>query len=67
MSAADWNSIQYVDENASESVVFAFRNGARTADATVRLRGLDAHAQYRVTSLNDRPGAHPVRIVPYEW
>jgi hypothetical protein len=56
VSAAGWNSIQYVDERAKESVVFAFRNGAKTADATVRLRGLEGQAQYRVTSLNDRPG-----------
>lgn len=56
VTAADWSSIQYIEENASESVVFAFRDGSKIADATIRLRGLDAHAQYRVTSLNDRPG-----------
>jgi hypothetical protein len=55
VNAADWNATQYVKEDASESVVFAFRNGSKQPDATIRLRGLDPAAQYRVTSLNDRP------------
>ena len=51
-----WSSIQYVKEDASESVVFVFRDGSETAQNRVYLRGLDQTAQYRVTSLNDRPG-----------
>src|ERR1700675_4452681 len=56
VAAAGWSSIQYVKEDSSESVVYIFRDKSEIADATVRLRGLDAKAKYRVTSLNDRPG-----------
>jgi hypothetical protein len=55
VSAAGWSSIQYVKENATESVVYIFREKSETADTTVQLRGLDANGKYRVTSLNDRP------------
>ncbi len=54
--ADGWSSIQYVKEDMTESVVYVFRDKSLTADTTVRLRGLDAKAKYRVTSLNDRPG-----------
>jgi hypothetical protein len=37
-------------------VVFVFRDKSGIADSKIRLRGLDAKAKYRVTSLNDRPG-----------
>ncbi len=56
VGAAGWTSLQYVEEGSSESVVYIFRDNSEIADTTVRLRGLDAHAKYRVTSLNDRPG-----------
>ena len=55
VAAAGWSSIQYVKEDATESVVYIFRDKSEVADTTVRLRGLDASAKYRVTSLNDRP------------
>jgi hypothetical protein len=60
VAAAGWNSIQYVKEDSTESVVFIFRDKSQTADPTVRLRGLDPAAKYRVTSLNDRPGRERV-------
>jgi hypothetical protein len=56
VDAAGWSSIQYVKEDATESVVYIFRDKSEAADTTVHLRGLDAKAKYRVTSLNDRPG-----------
>lgn len=56
LAAAGWSSIQYVKEDSTESVVYIFRDKSEIADNTVRLRGLDAKATYRVRSLNDRPG-----------
>jgi hypothetical protein len=56
VAAAGWSSIQYVKEDSTESVVYIFRDKSEIADTTIRLRGLDATAKYRVTSLNDRPG-----------
>jgi hypothetical protein len=60
VGAAGWSSIQYVKQDSTESVVYVFRDKSETADTTVRLRGLDAKAKYRVTSLNDRPGRERV-------
>jgi hypothetical protein len=48
--------VQYVKADASESVVYVFRDKSPTAATTVKLRGLDPKAKYKVTSLNDRPG-----------
>ena len=56
VAATGWSSIQYAKEDASESVAYIFRDKSENASTTVRLRGLDATAKYRVTSLNDRPG-----------
>ena len=56
IEAAGWSSVQYVKEDASESVVYVFRDKSEIADTKIHLRGLDAKAKYRVTSLNDRPG-----------
>ncbi len=56
VAAPGWSSIQYVKADASESVVYIFRDKSDAADATVQVRGLDPKAKYRVTSLNDRPG-----------
>ena len=56
VEAAGWSSVQYVKEDSSESVVYIFRDKSEIADTKIRLRGLDAKAKYRVTSLNDRPG-----------
>ncbi len=55
VAAAGWSSIQYVKEDASESMVYIFRDKSEIAETTIRLRGLDANSKYRVTSLNDRP------------
>jgi hypothetical protein len=54
--AAGWSSIQYVTQDATQSVVFIFRDKSQVADTTIPLRGLDRKARYLVTSLNDRPG-----------
>jgi len=54
--AVKWSSIQYVKEDASEAVIFVFRDGSETSQNKLYLRGLDQAARYRVTSLNDRPG-----------
>jgi Melibiase/Glycosyl hydrolase family 36 C-terminal domain len=56
IKAAGWSSVEYVKEDSSESVVYIFRDKSGIADTRIRLRGLDAKAKYRVTSLNDRPG-----------
>jgi hypothetical protein len=56
VDAAGWSSIQYAKEDASESVVYVFRDKSTIADTKIHLRGLDTKAKYRVTSLNDRPG-----------
>jgi hypothetical protein len=56
VEAAGWSSVQYVKEDASESVVYVFRDKSPIADTKVHVRGLDPKANYRVTSLNDRPG-----------
>ena len=55
IEAAGWSSIQYVKEDATESVVYIFRDKSEIAETKIRLRGLEANAKYRVTSLNDRP------------
>jgi hypothetical protein len=60
LGAAGWSSVQYVKEDATESVVYIFRDKSDIADTTVRLRGLDTNARYRLTSLNDRPGRERV-------
>ena len=56
VEASGWSAIQYAKEDASESVVYIFRDKSDKADTAVQLRGLDPKATYRVTSLNDRPG-----------
>jgi hypothetical protein len=56
VEAAGWSSIQYIKDDSSESVVYIFRDKSEVANTKVYLRGLDAKATYRVTSLNDRPG-----------
>ena len=56
LAATGWSSIQYVKEDASEAVVYIFRDDSKTSNTTIQLRGLDPNAKYRVTSLNDRPG-----------
>jgi hypothetical protein len=60
LGAAGWSSVQYVKEDATESVVYIFRDKSEIADTTIRLRGLDPDARYRLTSLNDRPGREKV-------
>ena len=55
LDAAGWSSIQYVKEDAAESVIFIFRDTSEVADTTIHLRGLDPKARYRATSLNERP------------
>ena len=60
VGTAGWNSVQYVKEDATESVVYIFRDKSKIADTTIRLRGLDPTGKYRVTSLNDRPGRERV-------
>jgi Melibiase/Glycosyl hydrolase family 36 C-terminal domain len=60
VAAAGWSSIQYVKQDLSESVAYIFRDKSEAAETTVRLRGLDPAAKYRVTSLNDRPGRERV-------
>ena len=56
VDAAGWSSVQYVKDDTTESVVYIFRDKSDSADTTIRLRGLDPNARYRLTSLNDRPG-----------
>ena len=60
LGAVGWSSVQYVKEDSTESVVYIFRDKSETADTTIRLRGLDMKAKYRITSLNDRPGRERV-------
>ncbi len=56
LGADGWSAIQYVKPDASEGIVYVFRDSSPAGETTVQLRGLDPHAHYRVTSLNDRPG-----------
>jgi len=51
-----WSAIQYAKEDASESVVFVFRDSSSASGSTVCLRGLDPERNYRVASLNQQPG-----------
>jgi len=78
LGAAGWSSVQYVTEDSTESVVYIFRDKSQTPETTVRLRGLDPKAKYRVTSLNDRPGRDRIMTgevltdgllvrLPHEW
>ena len=60
VDTAGWSSVQYVKDDATESVVHIFRDKSDSADATIRLRGLDPNAKYRLASLNDRPGREKV-------
>jgi hypothetical protein len=60
VAAAGWSSVQYVKQDASESVVYVFRDKSPTGETTVQLRGLVPDAKYRVTRLNDRPGRETV-------
>jgi hypothetical protein len=59
-------------------VVYIFRDKSQTPETTVRLRGLDPKAKYRVTSFNDRPGRDRIMTaealtngllvrLPHEW
>ena len=56
LGTTGWSSVQYVKPDASNAVVYVFRDKSDVAKTTVQLRGLDPKAKYRVTSLNDRPG-----------
>jgi alpha-galactosidase len=60
LGAEGWSAIQYAKSDASESVVYVFRDKSPAAETTVQLRGLDPHARYRVTSLNARPGRETI-------
>ena len=52
----NWNALQYVKRDASESLLFVFRNGGSHDNGIVCLRGLDPEAEYTVGSWNQRPG-----------
>ncbi|MCL5096114.1 MAG: alpha-galactosidase [Candidatus Omnitrophica bacterium] len=52
----NWSAVQYAQGNASEAVLFVFRNGGNESKNRLKLRGLDPESTYRVTSLNERPG-----------
>lgn len=54
--ASGWSAVQYAKEDATEAVLFVFRDGSEKEQNTVVLRGLDPRANYRVTNQNDRPG-----------
>jgi hypothetical protein len=62
LGAPGWSAVQYVPSDPSESVVFVFRDHSEVKKTTVKLRGLDPDAKYRVTSLNDRPGRDRVIV-----
>jgi hypothetical protein len=51
-----WRALQYVKRDASEAVLYVFRDGGVQTANIVRLRGLDEHAEYQVSSFNERPG-----------
>jgi hypothetical protein len=60
LSATGWSSVQYIKGDASESVVYVFRDKSSTGTTVVELRALDPDAKYEMTSLNDRPGRERV-------
>ena len=51
-----WTAVQYTNENASESVLFAFRHPGGAQKNVVKLKALDPARTYVLTSLNDSPG-----------
>ncbi len=51
-----WSALEYVKPDASEAVLFVFRDRSQAAENRVKLRGLEPQANYLVTSLNERPG-----------
>ena len=51
-----WSALEYVKPDASEAVLFVFRDRSEAAENRVKLRGLEPQANYLVTSLNERPG-----------
>ena len=55
-----WRAVEYVSRDAGNAVVFVFRDGSPDGSASIRLRGLDPSANYRVDSLNQRPGRETV-------
>lgn len=52
----NWNALQYVKRDASEALLYVFRNGGSQGKGILRLRGLDSDAEYTVASWNQRPG-----------
>lgn len=52
----NWTAIEYVNEDASEAVIFAFRHRGGALSNVVKLKALDPTKTYILTSLNDRPG-----------
>ena len=52
----NWSAVEYVKGDASEALAFVFRDGGTEARNHFQMRGLEPDANYRVTSLNDRPG-----------
>ncbi len=44
-----WDGVEYYDPLAGKGVVYLFKPSAEPAAETIRLKGLDARQQYRVT------------------
>lgn len=55
-AAQNWSAVEYVKGDASQAVVFVFRDAGGEPQNNMKLRGLEASATYQVTSLNQRPG-----------
>jgi hypothetical protein len=51
--ARAWQGMQFAARNRRESVVFLFRNDSDETKRRFALHGLDPHARYAVTRLND--------------
>jgi len=55
-----WHAVQYCARDASEAVVFIFRDGSPKGLNRLKLRGLDTSACYKLNSLNQRPGKEKI-------
>jgi len=54
-----WDGIQYYDPAVGKGVTYLFKPAAEPSTETIRFKGLDARAQYRVTF---EDGSHPPTV-----
>jgi len=55
-----WRVVEYVKPDASEAMVFIFRDGGGSENNSVSLKALDSNAEYEVSSQNERNGKEKI-------